>query len=108
MIYNTVSNRTLKAGLRRPLRKLFCFYGFYDLSEHVHVFGGKCGENFAIKCNVIFLERVHKLAVGKSEGANSGIDADLPHGATFAFFAAARIESVLTGFHFGDFGQFDL
>lgn len=83
------------------------FYTGDDFFEDTGMADGQGRKDFAIEVNTFGFERSHEFAVGKSKGTNSSVDADVPQFAVDAFFHAATVESVLTGFHFGHFGHFN-
>ncbi len=58
---------------------------------------GERRENLAVKGDVFLFERVNERAVGETERAHGGIDADIPERAKVVLLVLAMRERVLAG-----------
>ncbi len=60
---------------------------------------GESGEDFAVNRDAFYLEGVNELAVGKSEWARGGVDADVPECAEVTLLVFSVVEGVFTRMH---------
>ncbi len=80
----------------------------HDLFKNGRVGSGNLREDFAVELDLALLESVDDLAVGRSELASGGVDANLLERTVVALLQLAANVGVDAGFRGGNFCESDL